>query len=59
MKRYNGYKAGTSYDASKTDLNAGSYAGSGGNCTTVCHFNKPVRWDNVPAATCSSCHSSL
>jgi len=59
MKRYNGYKAGTSYDASKTDLNAGSYAGNSGNCTTVCHFNKPVRWDNVPAATCSSCHSSL
>lgn len=59
MQRSNGYKASNSFDTSKLNLNTGSYAGNGGNCTTVCHFNKPVRWDNVPAATCSSCHSSL
>jgi predicted CxxxxCH...CXXCH cytochrome family protein len=59
FKRFNGYKNPTSYDASVTSLDVGSYAGNGGNCTNICHFNNPVRWDNIPAATCSSCHTAL
>jgi predicted CxxxxCH...CXXCH cytochrome family protein len=56
MARVDVYKAPGGYDVSKITLDKGSYAGSGGNCTTVCHFNKPIRWDNIPAATCNSCH---
>ncbi|HEY6872949.1 MAG TPA: CxxxxCH/CxxCH domain-containing protein [Geobacteraceae bacterium] len=58
--RNGGYKAGAgSFDTSKQNLNVANPYVSGGNCTTICHFNKPVTWGNAPAATCYSCHNAM
>ncbi|MBI1922305.1 MAG: CxxxxCH/CxxCH domain-containing protein [Geobacter sp.] len=55
--RNNGFKANNSFDSSKQNLNASTYAG--GNCTTICHFNASIPWSNSPAATCNSCHTTM
>ena len=64
--RNNGYKATVSpwsFDSSKQNLNVYHVSNpyvSGGNCTTICHFNKPIKWSITPGSVdCSSCHKSM
>ena len=53
--RTNGYKAASSFDASKR-----TPAYTGGTCSTVdCHNGNPVSWSTAGPLSCGACHTAL
>ena len=53
--RTNGYKAASSFDASKR-----TPAFAGGSCSTVdCHNGNNVTWSSTGPLSCEACHTAL